>query len=179
VSGMGVYVITTLRFLRHMGSVEWVTFHGPESHLRVGGGIEGEDSVVGSVDGARRVTIVAGAGRGVGAEVGSNVGCDWLSWFIACYGCLCCRLGAGLWVVGMEGWWWKGRVREGGGGWVRWLVLDKQRTGTITRLLGIDIEVFKQAPAETLIFTINTDGWHKACSGQAAYNIGRDVRCTS
>ena len=58
--GMGVYVITTLRFLRHMGSVEWVTFQGPESHWRDGGGIEGEGEAVGSVDGARRVTMVAG-----------------------------------------------------------------------------------------------------------------------
>jgi hypothetical protein len=44
--------------------VECVTFQGPEIHLRVGGAMEGDVSVVGRVEGARRVTIVAGSGRG-------------------------------------------------------------------------------------------------------------------
>lgn len=57
--GTGVYVITTLRFLRHMGSVEWVTFHGPDSHCSEGGATDGEGSVAGSDEGARRVTIAA------------------------------------------------------------------------------------------------------------------------
>lgn len=53
----------TLRFFFHMGSVEWVTFQEPESHDRVGGGREGEGSVEGRVDGARRVTILVMVGR--------------------------------------------------------------------------------------------------------------------
>lgn len=59
---IGVYVMRTLRFFFHMGSVECVTFHEPDSHDNWGGEIEAEDSVAGSEDGARRVTM-ASAGQ--------------------------------------------------------------------------------------------------------------------
>jgi mono/diheme cytochrome c family protein len=62
---MGVYVMTTLRFFFHMGSVECVTCHGPLSQESVGGEMEGEDWVVGREDGARRVTIVERVRGGV------------------------------------------------------------------------------------------------------------------
>jgi hypothetical protein len=55
---MAVYVMRTLRDFFHMGSVEWVTFQEPESHDRAGGASEGEGSVDGRDDGARRVTMV-------------------------------------------------------------------------------------------------------------------------
>jgi hypothetical protein len=41
-----------------MGRVECVTFHEPDSHDNWGGATEAEGSVVGSEDGARRVTMV-------------------------------------------------------------------------------------------------------------------------
>jgi hypothetical protein len=43
-----------------MGSVECVTFHEPASQESFGGGMVGEGSVVGSVEGARRATIFGG-----------------------------------------------------------------------------------------------------------------------
>tara|TARA_R110002003_G_scaffold104_9_gene8256 strand:+ start:14062 stop:14223 length:162 start_codon:yes stop_codon:yes gene_type:complete len=48
-----------------MGSVECVTCHGPLSQESVGAEMEGEDWVVGSEDGARRVTIVERVRGGV------------------------------------------------------------------------------------------------------------------
>jgi hypothetical protein len=48
----------TLRDFFHMGRVECVTFHEPDSHDNWGGATEAEGSVVGSEDGARRVTMV-------------------------------------------------------------------------------------------------------------------------
>lgn len=53
---MGVYVMRTLRFFFHMGSVECVTFHWPVNHASFGGGIVGEGVVDGRVEGARRVS---------------------------------------------------------------------------------------------------------------------------
>ncbi len=57
--GKGVYVIETLRALRHMGRVEWVTCQVPESHSVVGG-VKFVVVVLGGVvevDGARRVMV--------------------------------------------------------------------------------------------------------------------------
>ena len=60
-------------FLRHMGSVEWVTDQGPESHWMVGGGMAGELGV-GRVDGERRVRVGVGR-REVGEVMGAAEGC--------------------------------------------------------------------------------------------------------
>jgi hypothetical protein len=60
--GRGVYVMRTFRDFRHMGSVLCVTFQGPASQERVGGGIwglSGEGGVV-EVEGERK-----GSGGGV------------------------------------------------------------------------------------------------------------------
>ena len=51
-------MMRTLRDFFHMGSVEWVTFHDPDSHDSWGGVREDEGEVVGSEDGARRVAMV-------------------------------------------------------------------------------------------------------------------------
>lgn len=61
VLAIGVYVMTTLRFFFHIGSVEWVTFQGPESHWRVGGAIDGAGVVEGREEGVRRVSGVVDA----------------------------------------------------------------------------------------------------------------------
>lgn len=66
VPATGVYVMRTLREDFHMGSVEWVTFQGPASHWRVGGGICGVGEAVERVEGRRRRGgIVDGLGGGV------------------------------------------------------------------------------------------------------------------
>lgn len=51
---MRLYVIWTLRFFFHMGSVECVTFHVPSSHSSVGGVMAGSLEE-GRLDGARRI----------------------------------------------------------------------------------------------------------------------------
>lgn len=72
--------MVTWVFLRHMGSVEWVTDQGPESHWMVGGGRVGELGV-GRVDGERRVRVGVGRREGEGEVMGavgagSEVGAD-------------------------------------------------------------------------------------------------------
>jgi hypothetical protein len=50
--------MTTFLFFFHIGRVECVTFQEPDSHVRVGGGSDGDCSVEERVDGQRRVTIL-------------------------------------------------------------------------------------------------------------------------
>jgi hypothetical protein len=57
--GSAVYVMRTLRDLRHMGSDECVTLHVPRKSLRSGAWIVALGvSVGGAVEGWRRVAIV-------------------------------------------------------------------------------------------------------------------------
>ena len=66
-----------MRDFFYIGSVEWVTFQEPDSHDRVGGASEGDGSVDGRDDGARRVTMVrrlvigdvCGGGRAESGEI--------------------------------------------------------------------------------------------------------------
>ena len=99
---MGVYVMTTLRFFFHMGSVECVTFHEPDSHFRAGGGMDGEGSVEGRLEGARRV-IMLGAGRRLAAveEGGSELELREAAggWGVQARGCSSVRSQCGYLVI--------------------------------------------------------------------------------
>lgn len=53
-----------------MGSVECVTFHEPDSQDNWGGATDAEGSVVGSEEGARRVTMIGGCCIWVAERVG-------------------------------------------------------------------------------------------------------------
>jgi hypothetical protein len=69
-----------LRFFFHIGSVECVTCHVPESQLRAGREMAGVEEAEGREEGARRVMLVVlalsplGVGAGAGGEVVSMMG---------------------------------------------------------------------------------------------------------
>ncbi len=70
--GRRLYVIVTLRFDFHIGSVEWVTCHAPESQAGVGG-VKAEAWGVLMVVGARR-TIWEAMDGGYSGGIGSVKG---------------------------------------------------------------------------------------------------------
>ena len=83
---IAVYVMRTLRDFFHMGSVECVTFHVPDSHDNWGGVMEAEVLVVGSeverLTLSRAVGLWRGETRGYWRIFVGNVG--WIETTICC-----------------------------------------------------------------------------------------------
>ena len=109
VEGRGVYVMRTLRDLRHMGRVLWVTFQEPWSQERVGGGIGGVGEGVLEGVGWRREM---GGGEVVVAMVGGLV----VVVVVGVVGRVRCG-GLGMWCCALR--WERGRRWSGGRGSLR------------------------------------------------------------